>query len=171
VVNPSRLAADGTFPHDIAGRGIKGSFNDAGAPPAAGTPPARYRGKPGFGPRRRGGGGDEAGQLLGEPPGGAGRRGDCPLRRQKMGEVGDPGLGHDRYHLHLVGRASSLLTLPLPAARHFAHEPLKLCQAHPPLRFFVQIRLGDGQTAPLPELVEKIDAVLAHVKDGWRTTG
>ncbi|MFZ1640475.1 MAG: DUF499 domain-containing protein [Candidatus Contendobacter sp.] len=40
-----------------------------------------------------------------------------------------------------------------------------------PLRFFVEIRLGDGQTEPLPELVEKISAVLAQVKDGWRMAG
>jgi hypothetical protein len=52
-----------------------------------------------------------------------------------------------------------------------APELLNLAAGQTPLRFFVQIRLGDGQTAPLPELVEKIDAVLAHVKDGWRTTG
>jgi len=171
MVNPSLLAADGTPPYHLAGRGVEGGCEEARAPLAARPPPAWHRRRLGFDPRRRRGGGDEAGQPLGESPGGSSRRSDRSLRRQKMGEVGDPGLGHDRYHLHLVGRASSLLTLPLPAARHFAHEPLKLCQTHPPLRFFVQIRLGDGQTAPLPELVEKIDAVLAHVKDGWRTTG
>jgi hypothetical protein len=49
-----------------------------------------------------------------------------------------------------------------------APELLNLAAGQTPLRFFVQIRLGDGQTAPLPELIEKIDAVLAQVKDDWR---
>ena len=62
MVNPSLLAADGTSPHHIARCGIEGGFEDPRAPPAAGTPPARYRGKPGFDPRWCGGGDDEAGQ-------------------------------------------------------------------------------------------------------------
>jgi hypothetical protein len=52
-----------------------------------------------------------------------------------------------------------------------APELLNLAAGQTPLRFFVQIRLGDGQTAPLPELIEKIDAVLAQVKDDWRVAG
>ena len=52
-----------------------------------------------------------------------------------------------------------------------APELLNLAASQTPLRFFVQIRLGDGQTAPLPELVEKIDTVLAQVREDWRMTG
>ena len=36
-----------------------------------------------------------------------------------------------------------------------------------PLRFFIQIRLGDGHTNPQDEQIEKINAVLEKVKKGW----
>lgn len=124
MVNPSLLAADGTSPHHLARHGVEGGFEDARAPPAAGTPPARYWARLGFRLRRRGGNGDEAGQPLGEPPGRAGRWSDRPLRRQHMGEVSNPSLGHDRCHLHFGG-AGSFHPLPLPAARRLAREHLK----------------------------------------------
>ena len=43
-----------------------------------------------------------------------------------------------------------------------------LAASQTPLRFTVRLELGDGQTTPSTELIEKIDAVLSKVQDGWR---
>lgn len=93
AVSPPLLSADGTHPHHLAGRGVEVGFDDARAPFPSDTPPAFHWRKPGFRPRRRGGNGDDARRPFGQPPGGVRREGDQSLRRQKMGEVGDPGLG------------------------------------------------------------------------------
>ena len=37
-----------------------------------------------------------------------------------------------------------------------------------PLRFFMQICIGDEQTKPSNEHIEKINAVLMNIKEGWR---
>ena len=43
-----------------------------------------------------------------------------------------------------------------------------LAASQTPLRFTVRLELGDGRTTPPTELIEKIDAVLSKVQDGWR---
>ena len=118
MMNPSLLAADGTPPHYIVGRRVEVGCEDARTPLAAWSPPARHGGRRRCHSQRRGGDGHEAGPPLGPPPGGSSRRSDRSLRRQKMGEIGDPGLGHDRCHLHFEGRGFSP---PLAFARRQYH--------------------------------------------------